>query len=258
MSRVPISECFTGLSETYHRHRPSYPARAIEFITRGLPGKSVAADVGCGTGISTRLLAARVHKVIGMDPNADMLEQARSSSALGGVRIEFHEGTGERTGLKASSLDLVLCAQSFHWFDSTAALREFHRILKPGGRLALMWNIRDDRDEFTAGYGEVVRRAQADAAARGLTVRNDHAADVTQGGFFELMDKQRFVNPQAFDLEGFLGRARSASYFPRVGELRDELEAVLQTLFERHSQKNQVVMQQFAEVTLGRRLDTSG
>lgn len=252
MTSPSIRHYFTGLSEVYDKHRPSYPTAAIDFVVRGLPEPATAADVGCGTGISTRLLAAKIDRVLGIDPNADMLDQARSVNSEQAHRIEYRLGTGENTGLPDKSVNLVLCAQSFHWFDPGAAMREFHRILKPDGRLALMWNIRNDRNAFTAGYGEIVHRAQADAVQRGLAIRNDHVADITIGGHFTVIDKRRFPNPQTLDLEGLLGRARSASYFPRTWPLRDELEAALRSLFQTHQQNNQVIMQQFAEVTLGR------
>jgi ubiquinone/menaquinone biosynthesis C-methylase UbiE len=251
MNRVPITECFTGLSETYDRHRPGYPVDAISAIVEGATAPVIAADIGCGTGISVRLLANHVERVIGIDPNEDMLALAREKSAARGNRMEFRKGTGENTGLADASVSVVLCAQSFHWFEAERALREFHRILIPSGRLALMWNVRDDRDAFSAAYGEVVHRAQADAARRGLAIRNDHAADIAVGNHFTQLSKRRFANPQAFDLEGLLGRARSASYFPREGPVRVELENVLRELFRSHQIDNQVVLHQFAEVTLG-------
>jgi ubiquinone/menaquinone biosynthesis C-methylase UbiE len=251
MSRVPITECFTGLSETYDRHRPGYPADAMSAIVEGATLPVIAADIGCGTGISARLLATHASHVIGVDPNTDMLALATEKSAAFGNRIEFRQGTGENTGLPNASVGVVLCAQSFHWFDAERALREFRRILTPDGRLALMWNVRDDRDAFTAAYGDVVRRAQADAFQRGLAIRNDHAADITAGKHFTLLSKRRFPNPQVFDLDGLLGRARSASYFPREGPVRIELENVLRELFRSHQIDNQVVLHQFAEVTLG-------
>ena len=255
MSQRPVTECFTGLSEVYSRHRPGYPVEAIEAIVAGMSRPVRVADVGSGTGISTRLLASHADSVIGIDPNEDMLSQARRASSTDGHRVEYRRGTGEQTGLDTALVNVVVCAQSFHWFDPHAALAEFHRILSPHGRLALMWNIREDHDAFTAGYGEVVHRAQADARQRGLVVHNDHHADLTIDGWFKLVRRQQFPNPHEFGLDGLLGRARSASYFPRAGPLRDELEGVLRRLFQLHHRNDRVTLMQSTEVTMGRRVD---
>jgi SAM-dependent methyltransferase len=255
MTHVPVTECFTGLSDIYNRHRPGYPVEAIHAIVDPMPKPVRVADIGCGTGISTRLLAMCSDHVIGMDPNDDMLAQAGGIQATRDERIEYRRGTGERTGLPETSVNVVVCAQSFHWFEAHAALAEFHRILASQGRLALMWNVRDNNDAFTAAYGDVVHRAQADARKRGLTVRNDHHADLTVDDWFARDGRPRFANPQDFDLDGLLGRARSASYFPRTGPLRDELEGELRRLFDQYQRDGHVVLQQFTEVTLGRRID---
>jgi SAM-dependent methyltransferase len=252
MLTPPVTTYFTGLAEVYNQYRPTYPIEAVKWIVHGCKRPITVADVGCGTGISTRLLARVADRVIGIDPNDDMLAQARREST---DAIEYRTGTGENTTLADGAVNVVVCAQSFHWFNASRALAEFHRITRPGGRLALMWNIRDDRDAFTAGYGDVVRRAQADALQRGLDVRNDHSGDITAGGHFTLIERRRFANPQVFDLDGLLGRARSASYFPRSGSLRTELEKVLKALFEQHQRSGQVTMQQFTEVTLATRTD---
>jgi SAM-dependent methyltransferase len=258
----PVTEYFTGLAETYAAYRPTYPLAAIEAALDGYPAPRasfVVADVGCGTGICTRLLARIGTRVIGIDPNPDMLVQARRESANHSLDvpacIEFRQGTGERTGLDNHSVDLVMCAQSFHWFNAEAALREFHRITKLGrGRLALMWNVRDDRDEFTAGYGEIVNRAQADAQSRGRMIGRDHAGDPTIGGWFESPRTLVFLNPQMVDLEGLLGRAHSASYFPKPGNpLRAQLDCGLRRIFDSHQRDGCVTLHHRTELTLARR-----
>jgi ubiquinone/menaquinone biosynthesis C-methylase UbiE len=224
---LQTTEYFTGLAATYAQHRPSYPIEAIDCVLEGLRQPIRVVDVGCGTGISSRLLASagRCAEVVGIDPNADMLNQARHQNVEAQLKIEYRVGTGERTGLDDYSFDLVLCAQSFHWFAPLEALREFHRVLKPHGRLALMWNVKDPTaDEFSARYTAINDRAMADAAMRGLVVRSEREADPTLGGYFENVRQRTFANPQLLDLEGVLGRMASASYFPKLDPLRSQLQ----------------------------------
>ena len=170
--------------------------------------------------------------------------------------IDFRQGTGEDTTLETATVDVVVCAQSFHWFDAAAALNEFHRILRRSpGRLALMWNVRDDDDAFTAEYGEVCKRAQHDARNDGTIVRQDHHGDPTIGGWFDHVTKESFSNAQFMDLAGILGRVRSASYFPKAGPLRTELEALLQRSFDRHQRDGKIALRYRAEFTTAIRID---
>ncbi len=134
---------FTGLAEIYARCRPGYPDAAIEFIAShcGLGPGSLLVDVGSGTGIASRLFAGRGIRVVGIEPNAEMRKEAQATDVpLGVPRPTYVAGRGEATGLESASADLVLAAQAFHWFEADAALAEFHRIMKPAGWVALMWN----------------------------------------------------------------------------------------------------------------------
>src|SRR5262245_51312959 len=99
-SPQPVTGYFTGLAQVYAECRPSYPTQAIDALLDGLSRPLMVADVGCGTGISTRLLAATGARVIGIDPNDDMLDQARrESEEKFNATIEYRQGTGEHTGL---------------------------------------------------------------------------------------------------------------------------------------------------------------
>ena len=154
------AERFSGLADLYSRHRPTYPAAALDLIQArcGLGPGALLVDVGCGTGISTRLFAARGARVIGIEPNDDMRARAEAAPAPAGAPApEYRKGTAEATGLPDGCAAAVLAAQAFHWFDAPAALREFRRILRPGGHVALVWNERDESDACTAAYGAVVR-----------------------------------------------------------------------------------------------------
>ncbi len=153
----PLSR-FSDRAADYAKYRPSYPDQAIATILEGLgnPSQLVAADIGAGTGISSRLLAERGVRVLAIEPNPSMREAA-SPHAL----VEFRNGTAEATNLPDSSVDLVTCFQAFHWFDPAPTLWEFHRILKPSGRLALVWNDRSQEDEFTKIMGLKPRLSRA-------------------------------------------------------------------------------------------------
>jgi ubiquinone/menaquinone biosynthesis C-methylase UbiE len=251
----PVTAYFDGLADTYAQYRPTYPDEAIRYTLEGLKMPVSAADVGCGTGISSRLLAAQGAIVVGIDPNADMLERARADrSTKRNQPIEYRIGIGEHTGLDDASEDLVLCAQSFHWFDAAAALSEFHRILKKGGRLALLWNVRDDRDAFTAVYSDVAHRSQMESAKRGVVVHEERYGDPIAGGLFTNRRQRAFANPQELDLAGLVGRARSASYFPKENPLREQFEHELMRAFNQYQRNGRVTLHHQAEVTLADRV----
>jgi ubiquinone/menaquinone biosynthesis C-methylase UbiE len=246
---------FTGLAGTYARHRPGYPNEAIEFILESLGRPLVVADIGCGTGISTRLFAREGIRVIGIDPNDDMLREAMRADHPGREPITYQNGRAEATGLAPSSCDVVVGAQAFHWFEEASALCEFHRVLRAGGRLALLWNVKDERDAFTAAYLELTHEAQAMAEQTGVNVPRGRRADPSVGGWFHQVRRASFPNPQALDRRSLLGRARSASYFPRREPERSAMERSLIHLFERHARDGRVSLAQSTQVTLADRAD---
>ncbi|MGH2570868.1 MAG: class I SAM-dependent methyltransferase, partial [bacterium] len=125
---------FTDRAADYVRYRPDYPAAAIDHVLNGLgdPSRLTAADVGAGTGISSRLLAERGTRAVAIEPNAAMRAAAEPHP-----RVEWRDGTAEDTRLAAASMDLVLCAQAFHWFRQEEAVAEFARVLRPRGRLVV-------------------------------------------------------------------------------------------------------------------------
>lgn len=254
---LKTQDYFCGLATEYDANRPSYPVEAIDAVLDGLPRPVIVADIGCGTGISSRLFAARGAQVIGIDPNSDMLKTARTSSRESHQDIDFREGAGERTGLDDSSVDLVVCAQAFHWLRAIDALREFHRILKKRGQLALIWNVRDEsHDALTSAYSDIARRSMDDARANGFETHDLRSADPTVGGYFRDARLQTFANPHRLTLDGLLGRARSASYFPRQGNpLREQLEYELRRLFDDHQRDGVITLMHRTEVTLAMRSD---
>ena len=218
---------FNDRAADYVKYRPGYPAAAIDAVLEGLgaPERLVAADVGAGTGISARLLGDRGARVIAVEPGEVM-----RGAAAPHPRVEWVAATAQATGLTAASLDLVLCAQSFHWFHTAAAIAEFARILKPGARLALMWNRRSTTDPFTAGYRQAILDVGGEIVAERMPFR---PAIVSERGLFTAPERRACPNGQRLDLDGLIGRSHSASYVPKTGEAGQRLLDLLRALHAR-------------------------
>ncbi|MBV8067847.1 MAG: class I SAM-dependent methyltransferase [Candidatus Eremiobacteraeota bacterium] len=213
---------FGRCAKAYAAFRPSYPAGAIEAVLEGLgdPAALTIADVGAGTGISSRLFADRGPKIIAIEPN----EQMRAAAALH-PRVQWHNGNAERTGLRESSVDAVVACQAFHWFATAAAMGEFRRIARR--RAAILQYERDERDDFTRAYGEIVRfYATDDTEAmrlRALTIFERFPAGRVK--------RSEHSSVQRLDRDALLGRASSASYLPAAGPDAERLRTDLRALF---------------------------
>jgi SAM-dependent methyltransferase len=240
---------FTGRQDLYSRFRPDYPAELIDLVIRraGLEAGGLLVDVGCGTGVSSRLFAARGIPVVGVEPNAPMREQAEKA----GSGVRYVEGKAEATGLPDGTARVVLAAQAFHWFDAAAALREFRRILGPGGWVALAWNERDERDPGTAAYGDMIRLAPGAVTVEGARLRAGEAlllsAQFKSGEVIEL------GHAQELDEEGLLGRAFSTSFVPREPPLGPRIEQGLRDVFARFGRDGRVRLCYTTTLYLARR-----
>lgn len=152
---------FGAQADTYARGRPDYPAELGHWLrdTLGLaPGRSVV-DLGAGTGKFTRLLVSTGASVIAVEPVDAMRAQLSAKVA----EAQALKGSAEAIPLPDASVDAVVCAQAFHWFANAAAMREIHRVLKPGGKLGLVWNVRDESVEWVAKLTAIMTPYEGDA-----------------------------------------------------------------------------------------------
>jgi SAM-dependent methyltransferase len=217
---------FDSRAADYAAHRPGYPPAVVDVILDGLGDSSglTAADIGAGTGISSRVLADRGVRVIAVEPNAAMRAAAGEHP-----RISWREGSAEATGLDAASVDLVLCAQSFHWFRVLESLLEFHRILRRGGRLAVVWNQDDLQDPFTEAVAGAIDEASVMNARH---VREARGEDMVVSGLFHQAREFLFRHERALSLDQLFGWARSISHVPQEGAAHERL---MQTLASIHA-----------------------
>jgi SAM-dependent methyltransferase len=147
-------------ADTYVRGRPDYPPQVADWLTGtlGLNADKAVVDLGAGTGKFTGWLVATGAQVIAVEPVAQMLEKL--SEAFPDVLAV--SGTAMDLPLPDASVDVVICAQAFHWFASTEALTEIARVLKPGGKLGLVWNLRDARVSWMPKLDAIVNALEGD------------------------------------------------------------------------------------------------
>ncbi|MBI4345897.1 MAG: class I SAM-dependent methyltransferase [Elusimicrobia bacterium] len=225
---------FTAVADAYDRYRPSYPASLFDWLQglAGLTGGARVADIGCGTGISTRLFAARGWTTVGVDPNEAMLARARAHA--GGA--EYRRGEAAATGLPDGAFDLVAAAQAFHWFPVAETLAEWRRIGKAAAWGAAFWNLRDSSTETMREYEAILTRFCTEYQER-PRARQDTIPALRER---VALREAEFPNVDLLSLPEFLGRAASASYVAHGVADRAGLEAALRALFDTRAERGRL------------------
>jgi SAM-dependent methyltransferase len=233
-------ERFSNRVANYVKYRPDYPREIVGHLTArcGLTPRDVIADVGCGTGISSRLFLENGNPVIGVEPNTAMRAAAEEFLA-GFPAFTSVDGTSDGTTLADASVDFVVAAQAFHWFDPEETRPEFRRILKPGGYVVLIWNERQlDTTPFLKEYESFLVKYAYDYGS--VRHENIHAEELS--AFFQTeYGKATFQNVQVFDFDGLKGRMLSASYMPNeTDEVFPEMIEELRSVFANHAENGRI------------------
>lgn len=195
------AESFGAAAEAYARSRPDYPVASIDWLLEGIDGTVV--DLGAGTGLLTRGLVGRAATVIAVEPSDNMRAQLSASLPT----VDAVRGTGEAMPLPSASADAVVSAQAWHWVDVPRASAEVARVLRPGGRLGLIWNLRDESVPLVKEFGEILSgRDTAGWSARIIA----GAPDV--GPEFGPLETHTTDWVQTITIEGLVDLASSRSY----------------------------------------------
>jgi SAM-dependent methyltransferase len=245
------TERFTIRVEDYERYRPDYPREVLTTLQReyGLIPAHVIADIGSGTGLSARLFLENGNVVYGVEPNEAMA--AAAARRLSGAAFHDVRGRAEATALPDRSIDLIVAGQAFHWFDPAAAAVELRRILRPGGRLAVVWNRRRlDTTPFLRAYEELLQRWGTDYRQVSERHAEPGALAIVFGG--DGYRIHRFPHRQVFDREGLRGRLLSSSYTPPPGHASHEpMLAALDAVFDACAVEGRVSFDYDTELYIG-------
>ncbi|MFT3762675.1 MAG: methyltransferase domain-containing protein [Pseudoxanthomonas sp.] len=237
MSHLAPTERFSNRVADYVRYRPDYPAALPMWLHEemGVARNAKVADIGAGTGISSKMLLDAGHAVVAVEPNAAM--RAAALEWLGGnPDFSATDGNAEATGLADASVDLVAAAQAFHWFDQAAVKPEWRRILrhrdgKPG-LVAIWWNSRRlTGTPFLEGYERILLDYGLDYSS----VSERYSDDAHMRRWFGdgLRGMARFPHSQRLDFDALRGRLLSSSYAPPAGHERHApMLAALRELFD--------------------------
>jgi SAM-dependent methyltransferase len=227
---------FSTRVDNYVKYRPGYPKEILSFLSAatGFSPDWIVADIGSGTGISTALFLDNNNKVYAVEPNGPM--RSKAEELLGGnPRFISIDGTAEATTLPPYSIDLVIAGQAFHWFDPIPTKKEFHRILRFKGTIALMWNERQTASDFEKAYEALLQEYGTDY----LQVRHSNITPEDIDSFFSPASYQLMIagNRQAFDWTRLQGRLLSSSYIPaEKNAVYEKMMTQLKNIFDTHSQ----------------------
>ena len=241
------TELFSRKSEDYSRFRPSYPAAAVDWLFEKC-GNVPTVDIGAGTGIFTQALLRRFENVSAVEPNPEMRKEFFKLLP----DVICSDGTGEKSKLPETSVELITVAQAFHWLDAEKFKLEAQRILRADGQIAIVWNTSLEND-FTSARNRICQkycpRFRSGHAGKHSAAEGD---DFLRNRYFRKVEVVSFDNPFAMDIDTFEGNMRSRSYALTAGdEGYENFMAELRAEFNRFAENGIVTEPQETQIYLG-------
>jgi SAM-dependent methyltransferase len=220
---------FGASAELYERVRPGYSGEAVDCLARSLrlSDGGLLVELGAGTGKLTRSLLSAGATIIAVEP----VQAMRTMFATVLPRVAVVGATAEALPFRAAGTDAVAVGQAFHWFYADAALTEIHRVLRPGGRLGLIWNAREESVPWVGALSQLIAAYVGD----GPNYRSDAWRDAFAGStLFGPLERATFRTEQPTDPEGVVDRVATISYIAALPEGRrrqvaDDVRALLAT-----------------------------
>lgn len=213
-------ERFNGFAALYDQHRPEAPGAVVEILEGYLERKpQLVMDLGCGTGLSTLIWNGHAERVIGVEPNDGMREQAEAKlHSSGADTIIFVKGFSNQLDAADESVDLITCSQSFHWMEPVSTLQEANRVLKPGGVFAAFdcdwppvigWRLEQEYMRLIAAGDELLERLEPPDSGAVKRDKDKHLATLRESGVFRYTREIVFHHQEDCTAERFIGLALS-------------------------------------------------
>jgi ubiquinone/menaquinone biosynthesis C-methylase UbiE len=235
-------ERFSGFEDCYDKNRPEAPQKVIEILMNYLERTpSTVLDVGCGTGLSTFIWKNHARRIIGVEPNDDMLSKAKEklSHSSGASHISFVQGYSNELNMESDSADVITCSQSFHWMEPVSTLKEVYRVLGDNGIFAaydcdwpptLHWTIEEQYMKLLDKADVIIARLEEkDRMARKWS-KDQHLSRMCDSGAFRYTKEIVFHNMEKCDAERYVGLAISQGGLQTVFKLGStDLDADIDT-----------------------------
>lgn len=243
---------FNGKGNSYYKYRPSYPKEYIDYLVKenNLNKYSKVFDVGAGTGILSEILAKRGLNVTAVEPNLDMAVFIQDLTKEY-LNLNFINTLAEDISYNKKDVDLITVAQAFHWFDINKFNKQCKNILKDSGKVALLWNVRDENDKIIKESFDICKRLceKFQGFSGGIGDNIDNIKNFFKD---EKYNYAEFENNLEYDIEMFIGRNISASYAPNEGDKNYKIFIdELTDLFNRYKKNEKVIIKNKVKSYIG-------
>ena len=240
---------FSDKAEIYDKYRPAYPIEIIRYLSQFVTPADVVADIGAGTGKFTKMLCHLGCNLIAVEPNKEMLLKA-CDYLQNYDNLTLIRSSAEDTSLAENSIKLITCAQAFHWFDAEAFKKECQRILKPEGKVLVLWNTADYSTEIVKSMNDINER-YCKGYSQHETPLHGHSENIKllfDGDYETILLK----NDLSFDMESFIGNRLSRSYAPKEKDKNYKpFLAELRQFFEKYQSEGKIVIPNVTECYIG-------